>query len=84
VGDLKEKKSLFITTSEPPPPTLQFGSFGRWVVSMQTMFQDGFSSRTKYLAEPSVTGLGTSSKYFEDDTIGGLVTFEAVPDPKLL
>jgi hypothetical protein len=82
-----EKKNFFVMMSEPPPLTPQFGSFGRWVVSMQTMFRDGFSSRTKYLAELSVAGLETSSLYFEDETLGGFVTFDkfqAILDTKLL
>jgi hypothetical protein len=72
---LTEKKSFFVMMSEPPL-TSQFGSFGLWVVSMQTMFRDGFSSRTKYLAERSVVGLETASSYFEDETLGGFVSFD--------
>ena len=84
---LTEKKSFFVMMSEPPSLTPQFNSFGRWVVSMQTIFRDGFSSRTKYLAELSVAGLESSSSYFEDETLGGFVTFDkfqAILDTKLL
>jgi hypothetical protein len=73
--------------SEPPSLIPQFGSFGRWVVPMQTMFRDGFSSRTKYLAELSVSGLESSFSYFEDETLGGFVTFDkfqAILDTNLL
>jgi len=62
-------------------------SFRHWVVSMQTMFQDGFSSRTKYLAERSVVGLETASSYFEDEMLGGFVLFDkfqAILDTQLL
>ena len=68
--------------SEPPPLTPQFDSFGRWVVSMQTMFRDGFYSRMKYLTELSLTSLE-----YEDETLGGFVTFDkfqAILDTKLL
>jgi hypothetical protein len=84
---LTEKKSFFVMMSAPPSLTLQFNSFGCWVVSMQTMFRDGFSSRTKYLAELSVAGLESSSSYFEDEMLGGFVTFDkfqAILDTKLL
>ena len=82
-----EKKNFFVMMSEPPPLTPQFGSFRRWVVSMQTIFRDGFYSRTKYLAEISLAGLESSSSYFEDETPGGLNTFDkfqAILDTKLL
>jgi len=81
-----EKKSFFVMMSEPSLLTPQFSSFGRRVVSMQTMFRDGFYSRTKYLAEISLAGLESSSSYFEDETLGGLVTFDkfrAILDTKL-
>jgi hypothetical protein len=81
-----EKKSFFVMMSEPLL-TPQFSSFGRWVVFMQTMFRDGFYSRMKYLAEISLAGLESSSSYFEDETLGGLNTFDkfqAILDTKLL
>jgi hypothetical protein len=84
---LTEKKSFFVMMSEPPPLTPQFGSFRRWVVSMQTIFRDGFYSRTKYLAERSLASLESSSSSFEDETLGGFVTFDkfqAILDTKLL
>ena len=43
---------------------------------MQTMFRDGFYSRTKYLAAFSLAGSESSSSYFEDETLGGFVTFD--------
>jgi hypothetical protein len=70
-----------------PLLTPQFSSFGRWVVFMQTMFRDGFYSRTKYLAELSLAGSESSSSHFEDETFGGFVTFDkfqAILDTKLL
>lgn len=74
--------------SLPPRRTGQFESFGRWVVPMQTMFRDGFSSRTRHLSEVSVAGPQTSSHpHFEDETFSGLVTFDefqAILDTKLL
>ena len=87
VVPLTEKKSFLVMMSEPPSLTPQFNSFRHWVVFMQTMFRDGFSSRTKYLAELSVAGLESSSSYFEDETLGGFVTFDkfqAILDTKLL
>jgi serine/threonine protein kinase len=87
-GDLilvEKKRSFYM--SMPPRRTQQFESFGRWIVSMQTMFRDGFSLKTKYLAELSVAGLETSPPYFEDETVGGLVTFnkfQAILDTQLL
>jgi hypothetical protein len=54
---------------------------------MQTMFQDGFSFRTKYLAQCSVVGLETASSYFKDETLGGFVSFDkfqAILDTQLL
>jgi len=82
-----KEKSFFVMMSEPPLLTPQFNSFGRWIVSMQTMFRDGFYSRTKYLVELSLTSLESSSSYFEDETLGGFVTFDkfqAILDTKLL
>ena len=74
--------------SLPPPRTGQFEYFGRWVVPMQTMFRDGFSSWTRHLSEVSVAGQQTSSHpHFKDETLGGLVTFDefqAIIDTKLL
>lgn len=74
--------------SLPSRRTGQFESFGRWVVPMQTMFRDGFSSWTRHLSDVSVAGPQTSSHpYFEDETLGGLVTFDefqAILDTKLL
>jgi hypothetical protein len=70
-----------------PLLTPQFSSFGRWVVFMQTMFQDGFYSRMKCLVEISLTGLESSSSYFEDETLDGFVLFDkfqAIPDTQLL
>ena len=81
------EKNIFVMMSEPPLLTLQFNSFGRWIVSMQTMFRDGFYSRMKYLAELSLTSLEYSSSYFEDETLGGFITFDkfqAILDTKLL
>ena len=49
---------------------------------MQTMFRDGFYSRMKYLTELSLTSLE-----YEDETLGGFVTFDkfqAILDTKLL
>jgi Fungal protein kinase len=86
-GVTDEGEKLFVMMSEPPLLTPQFNSFGRWIVSMQTMFRDGFYSRTKYLAELSLTSLESSSSYFEDETLGGFVTFDkfqAILDTKLL
>jgi hypothetical protein len=55
---------------------------------MQTMFRDGFSSRTRHFSEVSVAGPQTSSHpHFEDEMLGGLVTFDefqAILDTKLL
>jgi serine/threonine protein kinase len=86
VALVKEKNSFFM--SLPPRRTAQFESFGRWVVPLQTMFRDGFSSWTKHLSEISVAGPQTSSHpHFEDETLGGLVTFDkfqAILDAKLL
>ena len=83
-GDLilvEKKRSFFM--SMPPRRTEQFESFGRWIVSMQTMFRDGFSLKTKYLAEL----LEASSLFFEDEMFGGLVTFDkfqGILDNKIL
>ena len=38
---------------------------------MQTMFRDGFYSRTKYLTE-----LLLASLEYEDETLGGFITFD--------
>jgi len=83
---VEKKRSFFL--SMPPRQTKQFESFGRWVVSMQTMFRDGFSSKTKYLAELSVAeSQAQHLAHFDDETLNDLVTFDrfqAVLDAKLL
>jgi hypothetical protein len=44
-----EKKSFFVMMTKPLLLTPQFDSFGRWIVSMQTMFRDGFYSTSAKL-----------------------------------
>ena len=82
---VEKKRSFFL--SMPPRRTKQFESFGRWVVSMQTMFRDGFSLKTKYLAELSVAESQERLAHFNDETLSNLVTFDrfqAVLDAKLM
>jgi hypothetical protein len=55
--------------------------------SMQTMFRDGFSLKTKYLAELSVAESQERLAHFNDETLSNLVTFDrfqAVLDAKLM
>jgi serine/threonine protein kinase len=82
---VEKKRSFFLSM---PPRTKQFESFGRWVVSMQTMFRDGFSSKTQYLAELSVAeSQAQRLAHFDDETLSNLITFDrfqAVLDAKLL
>ena len=75
--------------SEPPQPTSKFNALGRWVVSLQTMFRDGFSARKKYRSELAIAirSKAMHPLIFEDEMLGGFVTFDmfqAILDTKSL
>ena len=85
---LVDKKYRFIM-SEPPQPMSEFDALGRWVVSLQTMFRDGFLARTKYCSELAIAirSKAMHPPIFEDETLGGFVTFDtfqAILDTKSL
>ena len=71
---LREKNYCLV--SMPPRRTEQFESFGRCIISMQTIFHDGLWARSRHLSELSVGQQTSSPVHFADDTLGGLVTFD--------
>jgi hypothetical protein len=90
-GDLTlvEKKSFFVTMSEPPPPTSEFDPLGLWVFSLQKVMRNGFSARTEYRSEVAIAlrSKAIYARTFEDETLGGFVTFDtfqAILDAQLL
>ena len=80
------EKNYFLV-SMPPRRTVQFESFGRCIISMQTNFHDGLWAHSRYLSELLVGPQTSSPVHFADDTLGGLVTFDKfqkILDTKLL
>ena len=71
---LKEKNYFLV--SMPPRRTERFESFGRCIISMQTIFHDGLWARSRYLSELSVGPQTSSPVHFANDTLDGLVTFD--------
>src|ERR1700737_2336133 len=68
-------KRSFISHEAPPAPTSQFISLRRcWVIPLLKMIEEGFAARRRYLLEKETPESATL--YFDDDTLGGLVTFD--------
>jgi serine/threonine protein kinase len=67
-GDLVRVKTSFVLTA-PFQSTERFQSFRHWVTSMRKMFIDGLWAKSQ--VDPAL------SCYFDNDTLGGFVTFEA-------
>jgi len=64
--------------SEPPQPTLEFNLLGHWIVSLQKMIRNGLSARTEYRSELAIAVRSNAMHppAFEDETLGGFVTFD--------
>lgn len=66
-------KTTYVNTL--PQPTTKFESLGRCILAVLGMFRDGFLTCSKYHSALSL-GQQTSPAHFDEDTLGGLVTFD--------
>ena len=73
---LLRTKSHFIAFSQLPLRTKEFGPHAECLNALQAMFSDGFVARRKIVNARSAELTHSQSSDFDDETLGGFVTFD--------